>query len=136
LSRRAHASLAGGGGRLVSHGTLAVVLTLDNAAVRLEARTMDDQPDPSSPFFIVRNADPSDHGSTVQLDSSSIEAGPPLQIGWKIPYYGKPDHRPVDIYSGSELRRLCRKGQLPPSPVMVSAEYATRGRLFRRGQAR
>ncbi len=87
---------------------------------------MDDHPDPNSPFFIVRKADPSDDGSTVQLDTSSIEAGPPLQIGWKIPYYGKPDHRPVDIYSGPELRMLCRKGNLSPSPVIASAALHAR----------
>jgi hypothetical protein len=87
---------------------------------------MADDPDPSSPFFIVRKADPSDHGSTVRLDMSSIEAGPPLQIGWKTPDYGKPEHRPVDIYSGPELRMLCRKGNLPTSPVIASAALHAR----------
>ena len=111
-------------GHPLRSGRLQVV---DSVARRLNTRAMDaDLPDPNSPFFIVRKADPSDHGSSVQLVASSIDAGPPLRIEWKIPYYGKPDHRPVDIYSGPELRMLCRRGNLPPSPVIASAALHAR----------
>src|SRR5438046_2926081 len=64
---------------------------------------MTDEPDPASPYFLLQQADADVRTSHVQLEMIKATAGPPITIPWSIPYYGKPSHRPTDLYDGEGL---------------------------------
>jgi hypothetical protein len=86
---------------------------------------MVDEPDPESPYYILRQADAPDRTSHVQLELRHAEAGPPITIPWKVPAHANKNDRPADVFAGDGLGDRIEELEADPA-VIVSKALATR----------
>jgi hypothetical protein len=85
---------------------------------------MVDEPDPESPYVILRRSDEDARQSGVELELLNAEAGPPITIPWALAR-DHAEHRPTDVYEGEGLSIWLEELDRDPA-VIASKRLADR----------